>query len=405
MIKLLHTADLHFGIKFLGFGEKGKELRQAVQEVLKRIVDLALRENVDLVLMAGDLFDSNTVSKKLVDYAISELKRLGDIPVCILPGTHDSYDRSSVYRRVEFQDVSNIHIFTDKPHMPHSNTKDNGENPPSPPLIKGGKGGFLDETNSIIFPELDLTIYGRANLANTGSDSPISGLIKSDETKYHVAMAHGEIAIEGKYAGDYYPIELKDIAESKMDYIALGHWHRLMDFSQGDVKAFYCGVPETLSFDEREDSGCVLLVELDDSVVNVKKERVGKYVWKTLNLDVEDYDSDDELISEISKSSDTDVLLRVNIGGVQRLEIDFDEEHIAGGLEDKFFHVEIRWDDLKIVPDSLSLDAYPETTVPGQFLRLMLKRIEESDETEKPVLQEALHLGFALLKGKEVSHQ
>lgn len=374
MIKLLHTADLHLGIRFLGFGEKGKELRRAVQEVLKRIVDLALRENVELVLMAGDLFDSNTVSKKLVDYAISELKRLGDIPVCILPGTHDSYDRSSVYRRVEFQDVSNIHVLT-------------------------------DETISIIFPELDLTIYGRANLANTGSESPISGLIKSDETKYHVAMAHGEIAIEGKYAGDYYPIELKDIAESKMDYIALGHWHRLMDFSQGDVKAFYCGVPETLSFDEREDSGCVLLVELDDSVVNVKKERVGKYVWKTLNLDVEDYDSEDELIREIGRSSDSDVLLRVNIGGVQRLEIDFDEEHIAGELEDKFFHVEMRWDDLKIVPDSLSLDAYPETTVPGQFLRLMLKRIEESDETEKPVLQEALHLGFALLKGKEVSHQ
>lgn len=374
MIKLLHTADLHLGIRFLGFGEKGKELRRAVQEVLKRIVDLALRENVELVLMAGDLFDSNTVSKKLVDYAISELKRLGDIPVCILPGTHDSYDRSSVYRRVEFQDVSNIHVLT-------------------------------DETISIIFPELDLTIYGRANLANTGSESPISGLIKSDATKYHVAMAHGEIAIEGKYAGDYYPIELKDIAESKMDYIALGHWHRLMDFSQGDVKAFYCGVPETLSFDEREDSGCVLLVELEDSVVNVKKERVGKYVWKTLNLDVEDYDSEDELIREIGRSSDTDVLLRVNIGGVQRLEIDFDEEHIAGELEDKFFHVEMRWDDLKIVPDSLSLDAYPETTVPGQFLRLMLKRIEESDETEKPVLQEALHLGFALLKGKEVSHQ
>ncbi len=374
MIKLLHTADLHLGIRFLGFGEKGKELRRAVQECLKRIVDLALRENVDLVLMAGDLFDSNTVSKKLVDYAVGELKRLGGIPICILPGTHDSYDRSSVYRRVEFQDVSNIHILTDK-------------------------------ITSISFPELDLTIYGKANLANTGSESPISGLIKSDKIRHHVAMAHGEIAIEGKYAGDYYPIELKDIAESKMDYIALGHWHRLMDFSQGDVKAFYCGVPETLSFDEREDSGCVLLVELDDSVVNVKKERVGKYVWKTLNLDIEDYDSDDELIGEISKSSDTDVLLRVNISGVQRLEIDFDKEHIAGGLEDKFFHVEMRWDDLKIVPDSLSLDAYPETTVPGQFLRLMLKRIEESDETEKPVLQEALHLGFALLKGKEVSHQ
>ncbi|NIO10637.1 MAG: phosphoesterase, partial [Deltaproteobacteria bacterium] len=61
MIRLLHTADHQLGVKFMGFGEKGKQLRQAVKESLKATVDLALTEAVDLVLIPGDLFDSNAV--------------------------------------------------------------------------------------------------------------------------------------------------------------------------------------------------------------------------------------------------------------------------------------------------------------------------------------------------------
>ena len=52
MIKLLHTADQQLGVKFLGFGEKGRLLRQAVKESLKKTVDLALAESVELVLIA-----------------------------------------------------------------------------------------------------------------------------------------------------------------------------------------------------------------------------------------------------------------------------------------------------------------------------------------------------------------
>ncbi|NIO05860.1 MAG: hypothetical protein GTN74_15045 [Proteobacteria bacterium] len=370
MIKLLHTADHQLGVKFVGFGEKGRQLRQAVKESLKATVDLALAEAVDLVLIAGDLFDSNAVSKKLVNEVVAELKRLAPITACILPGTHDCYNASSVYRRPEFRDTPNIHIFT-------------------------------DEIRSIAFPDLDLTVYGRANLNPTGTESPLTGLEKIEETDYHVAMAHGEMAIEGKFAGDYYPVEGREIAASGMNYVALGHWHRCADFSQDGVKAFYCGAPETLSFEEGEDSGYVLLVSIDESATRVEKRRVGKYLWKTVNLEVEAFEREEELLQEIKKHADPNTLLRARLSGLKPVTWDVGEERLAGELEDLFFHLEVIAGELTTSIEPIRAADFPETTIMGQFIRLMEKRLKTAIPDEKPVLEEALQRGFALLSGRE----
>ncbi|NVM26267.1 MAG: DNA repair exonuclease [Desulfobacterales bacterium] len=370
MIKLLHTADHQLGIKFSGFGEKGRGLRQAVKETLKATVDLALTEAVDLVLIAGDLFDSNAVSKNLVDETLTELKGLDPIPVCILPGTHDCYDASSVYGRPEFQHIPNIHVMT-------------------------------DEINSISFEKLDLTVYGRVNQSPKGTESPFAGLQKTDQTEYHIAMAHGEMAIEGKFSGDYYPIKSREIAESGMNYIALGHWHRYADFSQDPVKAFYCGAPETLSFEEGEDSGFVLLVSIDESGTHVEKKRVGKFFWKTIGLTIEDFENEDELMKEIRKYADHNSLLQVKLKGLKPVTWDVSEERLLEALGDSFFHLEFTSIDLSSSLEHIPTADFPETTIMGQFLRLMIKKIETADPTEKPVFEEALQRGFSLLNGRE----
>jgi exonuclease SbcD len=370
MITILHTADHQLGVKFVGFGEKGRQLRQAVKESLKATVDVALAESVHLVLIAGDLFDSNAVSRNLVDEAVAQLKRLAPIPVCILPGTHDCYGPSSVYRRPEFRDIPAIHIFT-------------------------------DDITSFCFPDLNLTVYGRANLSPTGTQSPLEGLDRNDETAYHVAMAHGEMAIEGKFAGDYYPMKEREIGASGMNYVALGHWHRYADFSQGRVKAFYCGAPETLSFEGGDDSGYVLLVSIDELATRVEKKRVGKYLWKTVDLEIEAFEGEQGLIQEIKKHADHNTLLRLRLSGLKPLTWDVGEERLADELEDLFFHFEVIAGELTTSLEPIRAADFPESTVMGQFLRLMEKRLEAAVPDEKPVLEEALRRGFALLSGRE----
>src|SRR3989338_4413079 len=144
MFKLLHASDIHIGAKFSSFGEKAAAQRQALLDAFAKIVDLAISEQVQLLLIAGDLFDSNFPSYQSVSFVKDQLKKLDNagIRAVILPGTHDCLSRDSIFKRENFTGF----IF---------------DNP--------------DETQKE-FPELDLTIFGKPNLSNKSPDSPLSFL-------------------------------------------------------------------------------------------------------------------------------------------------------------------------------------------------------------------------------------
>src|ERR1700704_4015900 len=100
MLRLLHTADVHLGARHADLGEVAATQRERQFAAFRVAVALAIGEHVDVVLIAGDLFDSNTQPKRSVERVAAELKRLADasIRTVIIPGTHDCYDRSSIYR-------------------------------------------------------------------------------------------------------------------------------------------------------------------------------------------------------------------------------------------------------------------------------------------------------------------
>src|SRR5688500_14477591 len=100
MPRLLHMADVHLGARHDDLGPAAAAQRERQFAAFHRAVELALDEKVDLVLICGDLFDSNSQPKRSVERAATELGRLVDrhIPVVIIPGTHDCYEPSSIYR-------------------------------------------------------------------------------------------------------------------------------------------------------------------------------------------------------------------------------------------------------------------------------------------------------------------
>ena len=139
MIKFLHTADVHLGAKFLSLGEKGKLQREQIRSSFKNLTSLAVTEKVNIVLIAGDLFDSNQQPQINIDLAVEQFNLLAknSIPICLIPGTHDCFDSGSIYRKVDFQSkCPNLTIFT-------------------------GEGWNYKQ-----FPEFNLTIYGKPNLSN-----------------------------------------------------------------------------------------------------------------------------------------------------------------------------------------------------------------------------------------------
>src|SRR6476661_8855704 len=98
MLRLLHTADVHLGARHADLGDAATAQRERQFAAFKAAVDLAIEKKVDLFLVAGDLFDSNTQPRRSVERVAAELARLAQakIRTVIIPGTHDVYDRSSL---------------------------------------------------------------------------------------------------------------------------------------------------------------------------------------------------------------------------------------------------------------------------------------------------------------------
>src|SRR6185436_18666137 len=105
MLRLLHTADVHLGARHADLGDAATAQRERQFAAFKAAVDLAIDQKLDLFLVAGDLFDSNTQPRRSVERVAAELARLAAARVrsVIVPGTHDCYERSSIYRAYDLK--------------------------------------------------------------------------------------------------------------------------------------------------------------------------------------------------------------------------------------------------------------------------------------------------------------
>ena len=203
-IRIVHTSDTHLGDDW----EPG-----AARQALSAVVDGVHTLNADALLIAGDVFDNARISDEELEIFIGEMGR-ATVPAVILPGNHDLYDAASLYRRDPFSNApGNLHIIT------------------------GTLGQMLS------FPELTLDVWGRAMDSHTPSFRPLAGVPSEGNRHWLVGIAHGHFHFPDDTEERSSPIRPHEIAECACDYIALGHWERFEDVSQGRVTAFYSGSP------------------------------------------------------------------------------------------------------------------------------------------------------------------
>ena len=365
MLKILHTSDIQLDAPFDFLGSKGPQHRQQLRETFKRIVDLASQDGFDLLLIAGDLFNDNRPRQETIDFVAFHLSQLA-IPVCVLPGNHDCYDDASVYRKAGFRE--NVTVFTEQP------------------TIQG-------------FPDLDVTVYGNPILSVRSRLSPLRGLTPTGGTRWHVAMAHGNF-VRPDIVDPPRPILSEEIRASGMNYVAMGDWHAFSDHSQGGVKALYSGAPEPTTVDQKG-AGYVACVEISEQGVSVQKKRVG-----SISADAMEIDTSGRTIvqfaEEIKRHADPQLMLRVTLGGLVELGTVLDTEKLESDLAPDFYHIECSNQSHPQLA-AISPDDYPEELVIGKFVRLMRSRIgHAADDTHRRLVEQALQLGVALLKGKQV---
>jgi len=374
VLKLLHTADIHLGAKFLGLGDKGAAQREQVRASFKKLVSLAIAEDVDVVLIAGDLFDANQQPVRNIDLVVEQFGLLAanGIPVCLIPGTHDCFDAVSIYRKVNLEEKClNLTLFTDT--------------------------GWTHRE----FPSLGLTVYGRPNLAHRSYNSPLEGLRRTTGTKYQVAMAHGSLSIPGAIAEDDHVFTAQEIQNSQMNYIALGHWHRPYACSNEGVVAWYSGPPELISMDQKE-PGSVLMVSIPDSgKIEVARRQIGQRCCDEVEIDLSEFDEVTELRGKIIEGANPDLARKVVLKGLKSEDMILSLEELEGELSDAFFHLRIADHSHPRVRE-LPEDAYEDRLILSRFIKLMREHIEGCEGEEREMAEEALQYGLALLQGKEV---
>jgi exonuclease SbcD len=370
MLKILHTADIHLGAKFSGLGNKGVSQREQLRTTFKNIIATAIDERVNIVLIAGDLFDANQQPQRNVDLVIEQFNLLAsnNIPVCLIPGTHDSLDSSSIYRKVDFEGkCSNLKIFADE-------------------------NIYYKE-----YPNLDLTVYGKPNLSNRSYTSPLKGLKRSTSSKFHIAMAHGSFYIPEKIAEDDHIFKLEEIKASGMDYLALGHWHRVYSCSE-KPPAWYSGPPEWIP-DQRE-RGAVLLVSLSDAgEVEVEPKMLGLRDYDEVEIDISEIQDLAKLKARISEGANQNLVRKTTLKGLRDAELIVNPEELETELGEKFFHFSVM-DESHPKLEEITEDE--ERLIRNRFIKLMREKIESLEGDERDVAENALQYGIALLDGKEV---
>lgn len=372
MLKILHTADIHLGAKFSSLGDKGDYQREQVKNTFKSIVATAIREKVTIVLIAGDLFDANLQPQRNVDLVIEQFNLLNKngIPVCLIPGNHDPFNSSSIYKKVDFeQECPNTKVFVEQ------------------------------EITYKEYPDINLTVYGKPNLSSNSYTSPLRGLRRTTSTTFHVALAHGSFYIPGKVAEDDHPFKPEEIKTSGMDYIALGHWHRPYMCSD-NPPAWYPGPPEWIP--DQKEVGNVLIVNLSASgKAKIEPKRVGLRDCDEIEVETGSVGSSVELREEISHGANKNLIRIVTLKGLRDAELIIDTEKLEHELREGFFF-------LRIIDQShpklkeISEATYERQLIKARFIKLMKEKIQNSEGEEKDVAENALQYGIALLEGKEI---
>ncbi len=367
-MKLLHTADLHLGAPFVSLGERGEAQRAQLLATFDAIVELALAEEVDAVLVAGDLFDSNNPSPKTLDRVTRGLSTLAAAcPVFLLPGTHDCAGPSSLWPAF-----------------------------PAPP----GLHVFL-ESGALRLPELDATVHALVIEGRKARAGALSRVRPDEESSLNIGLAHGSLAIPGLIEDDHLLISSDDVAATGMDYLALGHWHSFRTETCGEVVACYPGAPEMLAKDQRGAGQAVLVTLEAGAGARVEPRTVGRRRFDSMKIGVEGLGSIGQLEEQIAAKADPDLVLDVTLDGLCSLGLDIDTEELVASLADSFFVLTVRDETHPTLQDVALADLSPET-VAGRFAENMSKRIEGAEGEEKSVYEEALRLGVALLQDRQV---
>jgi len=348
---------------------EAEKRKEDLRETFGRIVEIVKTQEIPILLMSGDIFDNEGVTKMTMEYIGKKLKEIPDTRVFISPGNHDHYSTKSFYSL--FQWPNNVHIFKEK-------------------------------IEKVFIPELNTYIYGIGFTSNHEKKSLIENFNVDEENSVNIMVLHGDVLGTGQ-SSDYNPILESDIKKSGLDYLALGHKHSYSGIKKtGDTHWAYCGNPEGRGFDELGTKG-IIVGEVGKGWCNLEFIETCKRKYIEVYVDVTEAVTYEDLVSKVRENIQDQYsnknLYKVVLTGEITEGLPIYTSLLQDKLREDFHFVKIQ-DETTISLDYSALEK--EYSLKGIFSRKMRERIGMVQEPEEiAALKQALKIGIRVLdKGK-----
>lgn len=343
-MKIIHFADLHIGSKFDRLPSTLKEeLDTKLRNAFRYIIDYAKDNNINTILMCGDIFDKNAVLIKDKKYFYDLISLNSQIDFYYIKGNHDC---SSKYN----ENYPNLHTFNGV----ETYSKDDVR------II----GYELQDDNSSLYNYPSFT-----------------------KDKFNIMMLHGDIF----NSNDRNYINLKKLDDMNISYFALGHIHKRSEGQSSLSKYVYPGSVLGRGFDEVGKKGFVVL---DTTLKTTSFIEVPSYEFEIIELNVNNQ-NEAELKSKISYclgETNLNKITEIKFSGKSDFEIDVDEFKTT--FNDKRKYLEIK--------NNAKLKLTYETNAEENSLRNMfINKVLENKDLDEETRELVINYGLSKLMKEE----
>ena len=364
MLKFIHAADFHLDSAFAALPpQQAAARRRESRELPVRLANYVNQNGVELVLLAGDLFDSAAAYRDTAERLSAALGQM-HAQVYIAPGNHDWYGPGSPYLTVQWPE--NVHIFTQ-------------------PCL-----------TAMAWPEKNLVVHGGAF---TGPEQPegfLSGFAAPADGKVHIGLLHGEIdPAEIRYD----PIRREEIAGSGLAYLALGHIHKRTEpLTYGKTLCAWPGCPEGRGFDELGEKGFYSGTIDEDGKISLDFVPFARRRYEILTVDVTGQDPRTAVEGALPAETAQD-LYRILLTG-ETGEGGVSLEALQETLADQFYALELR-DQTRLAEDLWA--RAEEDSLRGLFLKDLKTQLNcAGTEEERRRITMAARFGLAALDHRDL---
>lgn len=373
MIRLIHTADVHLDRCYSSArfsAAFANRRRQTLRDAFLSIVARAGEWPADALLIAGDLFEYDRVSRDTIALLRRAFESVPHVPVFIAPGNHDPYLPDSPYAAHRWP--KNVFIYQKPAWTAHA------------------------------LERVPITVHGFGFDGPNVSVNPFGHLTIPSDGRVHVAVAHGSemgSLPSGKTA--YAPFDASATTPDALRYLALGHYHGAKRIPvKGSCCVQYCGSPVGHDFGETGLHGFVE-VEIDGNDTRVREVPASNTLFSVDEVDCSGMESSQQIVEAvraIANGHTGNRIARVTLRGAVPQELRMDLHGLQDGVRDAFEYIEII-DQLGTEDDFVALAA--DQTSLGAFVAEMNSQIADATEDRKrEMLLRARELGIAAYRGR-----